>query len=79
MRVAEPQPGATLAVVRLGDHQSVSIPAAPLTHVFVARGALLRSSLAEPLHEGDAFHFTDEPDTELTAGVPTELLVWSFG
>jgi hypothetical protein len=45
----------------------------------VARGALLRSSLAEPLHEGDAFLFTDEPDTELTSGAQTELLVWEFG
>ena len=44
-----------------------------------ARGALLRSSLAEPLHDGDAFLFTDEPVHELTAGVPSELLVWSFG
>ena len=44
----------------------------------MARGALLRSSLAEPLHDGDAFLFTDEPAYELTAGVPTELLCWSF-
>jgi redox-sensitive bicupin YhaK (pirin superfamily) len=77
-RIVEPQPGAVLSVVRLGDHETVTVPAAPKSHVFVARGALLRSSLAEPLHEGDAFLFTDEPDTELTAGVPTELLVWRF-
>jgi len=76
--VASPIPGATLSVVRLGDHETVTIPASPRTHVYVSRGALLRSSLAEPLHEGDAFLFTDEPDTELTAGVPSELLVWSF-
>jgi quercetin 2,3-dioxygenase len=73
-----PLPGATLTVLQVGDHETVTIPAAPLTHVYVSRGALLRSSLAEPLHEGDAFLFTDEPDTELTAGVPSELLVWSF-
>jgi redox-sensitive bicupin YhaK (pirin superfamily) len=77
--VLTPFPGATLSVVRLADHGSVTIPAGPQVHVFVSRGALLRSSLAEPLHEGDAFLFTDEPDTELTAGVPSELLVWSFG
>jgi redox-sensitive bicupin YhaK (pirin superfamily) len=76
--VAAPIPGATLSVVRLGDHETVTIPAAPRTHVFVARGALLRSALAEPLHEGDAFLFTEEPDTELTAGVPSELRVWAF-
>ena len=50
-----------------------------LTHVFVGRGALLRSSLAEPLQDGDAFLFTDEPAHEVTAGVPSELLVWQFG
>jgi hypothetical protein len=44
----------------------------------VSRGALLRSSLAEPLQDGDAFLFTAEPAHELTAGVPTELLVWQF-
>ena len=79
VRVAEPEPGAVLSVVRLGDLQTVTIPAAPRTHVYVARGALLRSSLAQPLHEGDAFLFTDEPAHDLTAGVPSELLVWSFG
>jgi quercetin 2,3-dioxygenase len=73
-----PLPGATLTVLRVGDLETVTIPAAPLTHVYVSRGALLRSSPAEPLHEGDAFLFTDEPAHELTAGVPTELLVWSF-
>ena len=79
VEVGEPTPGATFSVARLGDHQAVTIPASPRTHVYVSRGALLRSSLAEPLHEGDAFLFTDEPAYELTAGVPTELLVWSFG
>jgi len=78
VRVAEPEPGAVFSVVRLGDHQTVTIPAGPRTHVYVGRGALLRSSLAEPLHEGDAFLFTDEPAHELTAGVPSELLVWQF-
>jgi len=76
--VAEQLPGAVFSVVRLGDHETVTIPAAPRVHVYVARGALLRSSLAEPLHEGDAFLFTDEPSYDLTAGVPSELLVWSF-
>jgi redox-sensitive bicupin YhaK (pirin superfamily) len=78
VRVAEPEPGAAFSVARLDAHQTLTVPAAPLTHVFVGRGALLRSSLAEPLHDGDAFLFTDEPAHELTAGVPSELLVWSF-
>ena len=79
VEVAEPEPGAVLSIARLDGNQTVVIPPAPRVHVYVARGALLRSSLAEPLHEGDAFLFTDEPAHELTAGVPTELLVWSFG
>ena len=78
VEVGEIVEGAVLSVVRLGDHETLTIPAAPLTHVFVSRGALLRSSLAEPLHDGDAFLFTDEPDTELTSGAQSELLVWSF-
>ena len=45
-------------------------------HCFVARGALLRSSLAEPLEAGDAFCFTDEPAHEVTPAVDSELLVW---
>lgn len=79
VRVAEPVPGAVLSVARVGDLQTVTIPAAPRTHVYVSRGALLRSSLAEPLHEGDAFLFTDEPAYELTAGTETDLLCWAFG
>jgi redox-sensitive bicupin YhaK (pirin superfamily) len=78
VRVAEPEPGAVFSVVRLDANQTVTVPAAPKVHVFVGRGALLRSSLAEPLHEGVAFLFSDEPAHELTTGVPSELLVWSF-
>lgn len=77
--VATPLPGATFAVAQLETGDTLALPAAPLSHVYVARGALLRSSLAEPLQDGDAFRFTDEPSYDLTAAVPTELLVWSFG
>lgn len=73
-----PLPGCTFGVVRLGEGETLTVPSAPRTHVFVARGALIRSSLAEPLRDGDAFLFTDEPAYELTAGVPTELLTWTF-
>ena len=77
--VAEPSPDAAFSVARLEANQTLVVPPAPLTHVFVGRGALLRSSLAEPLQDGDAFLFTDEPAHEVTAGVPTELLIWQFG
>jgi redox-sensitive bicupin YhaK (pirin superfamily) len=76
--VAEPLAGATFSVARLEAGQAVTLPAGDLQHVFVARGALTRSSLAEPLHDGDAFLMTDEPAHEVTAAVPAELLTWSF-
>jgi len=76
-------PAATLGnarflVARLGSGDTVVLPDEPLQHVFVAGGALQRSSLAEPLADGDAFRITDHPGLEVTAAVPTELLVWAF-
>lgn len=70
--------GASYGVARLGPGETLTLPAAPRLHVFVATGALLRSSLAEPLQAGDAYCFVGEPEHEVTASVPTELLVWSF-
>lgn len=67
--------GARLLVARPRAGQTLTLPAAPRLHCFVARGALLRSSLAEPLEAGDAFCFTDEPDHDVTAAVDSELLV----
>lgn len=70
--------GARFSVVRLAAGEPFTLPAVPQLHVYVARGALLRFSLAEPLAEGDAFRCTDEPEHPVTAGVPTDLLLWSF-
>lgn len=70
--------GAHLSLIRLDAGETATLPEAPLVHAYVVRGALLRSSLADPLQEGDAFRFTDEPAHEVTAAVPTELLVWTF-
>lgn len=64
--------------ITLDPGEAVTVPAARRVHLFVASGALLRSSLAEPLGAGDAFWMTDEPDHDVRAAVPTELLVWSF-
>lgn len=75
---------ATFWVVRLAAGEAVTLPDEPRQHVYVARGALTRSSLAQPLEEGDAFLVTDhqpapgQPAFTLTAGVPTELLLWTF-
>lgn len=78
VEVARPTAGAAFSVARLEAGQTVTLPEAPLVHVFVARGALVRSSMAEPLEAGDVFRFTDEPAHEVTAAVPTELLVWAL-
>lgn len=85
---ADLTPGELSEVLRLGDARflvarlatgdAVTLPDEPLQHVFVASGALLRSSLAEPLSAGDAFRITDQPGLTVTAAVPTELLVWAF-
>lgn len=89
--VAAPVAGASFAVARLAAGESVTLPEARLRHLFVASGALLRNSLAEPLAAGDAYEIgPDAPADQagdpasapapvvLTAGVPTELLLWSF-
>lgn len=70
--------GASYGVARLAPGESLVLPAAPRLHAYLASGALLRSSLAAPLEAGDAYCFVDEPDHEITAGVATELLVWTF-
>ncbi len=70
---------ARLLVARLAGGDTVTLPDEPLQHVFVAGGALIRSSLAEPLADGDAFRIIDEPGLTVTAAVPTELMVWAFG
>lgn len=71
-------PGARLHLARLGAHERLALPAAARVHAYLVSGALLRSSLAEPLAAGDAFLLVDEPAHEVVAAVPTELLVWSF-
>jgi len=71
-------PGATLTVARPDAGEVVTLPAAARVHAYLTSGALTRSSLAEPMSAGDAFLLTDEPAHEVTAAVPSELLVWSF-
>lgn len=60
----------------------ITLPEARLRHLHVASGALLRSGMAEPLTAGDAFEVTagDDlpPEFTVSAGVPTELLLWTF-
>ncbi|WGL52689.1 pirin family protein [Nocardioides sp. BP30] len=79
--VLRPDAGATFSVARLAAGESITVPPADLRHLYVATGALLRSSLAEPLSAGDAFVIDGEDaqtPVDITAAVPTELLVWRF-
>jgi redox-sensitive bicupin YhaK (pirin superfamily) len=76
-------PGAELSLGALGAGETVTLPEAPRVYAFVVTGALTRSSLAEPLAAGDAFEITaDDADVvaglDITAAVPTRLLVWTF-
>jgi redox-sensitive bicupin YhaK (pirin superfamily) len=70
--------GAAFRLADLPAGASVRVPQARRRHVFVATGALVRSSLAEPLAAGDAFEVTGDHVLAVAAGVPTQLLVWSF-
>jgi redox-sensitive bicupin YhaK (pirin superfamily) len=85
-RVLDPEPGplvealtvpsGTLFVSTLAAGESVTLPDGRLRHCFVASGALLRNSLAEPLEDGDALLLSEAGEASLTAAVPTRLLTW---
>lgn len=70
--------GAAMDVARLDTGETLSLPAAARVHAFLTTGGLRRSSIVEPLSAGDAFCLTDGASYDVTAAVPTELLVWSF-
>ncbi|WP_309649251.1 pirin family protein [Nocardioides sp.] len=69
---------ATFLVARLDAGVTLDLPDADGVHVFVATGALTRSSMAEPLSQGDAFLIRDAVGVSVTTALPTELLVWTF-
>jgi redox-sensitive bicupin YhaK (pirin superfamily) len=77
-------PAGTLYVARIGTSgpSEITLPEARLRHLHIASGALLRSGMAEPLVAGDAFEVTAgedlSPEFTISAGVPTELLLWCF-
>ncbi|SFC13092.1 hypothetical protein SAMN04487968_10410 [Nocardioides terrae] len=71
--------GSTLWVSHLAAGGSVALPVVDRLHVYVASGALLRNSLAEPLAAGDALLATEEPGPLVaTAAVDSVLLVWAL-
>jgi quercetin 2,3-dioxygenase len=66
---------AVLWSARLGEGESVTVPAAPHVHVFVAKGAARLDE--HDLAGGDAVRLTDEPRHDLTATTDvTEILIW---
>ncbi|MCX6398875.1 MAG: pirin family protein [Propionibacteriales bacterium] len=77
--------GATFDVARLEAGEKLTLPAAHQVYGYITTGALLRFSLAEPLSAGDGFCLTDQQRSpqsatsyDVTAAVPTEILVWTF-
>jgi quercetin 2,3-dioxygenase len=71
---------AALHGARLRPGDRLELPAAPYLHLFVARGRL---DLHGPnndaeLAEGDAMRFTVSNGNRVTAGEPSEILVWEM-
>jgi quercetin 2,3-dioxygenase len=71
---------AALHAARLTERQSVELPAAPFTHLYVARGAveLEGSEGSDRLGTGDAARITASGGECVTALEPAEILVWEI-
>jgi redox-sensitive bicupin YhaK (pirin superfamily) len=63
------------ARLRAGD--AVNLPPAPYLHLFVPRGRLTLEGIGD-LEQGDAVRFTDTDGRRVTAGEPSEVLVWQM-
>jgi quercetin 2,3-dioxygenase len=68
---------AALHASRLGAGDTVTVPDAPFTHVFVARGSVDLEG-AGPLAEGDAVRLTGAGGQCLTAVDDAEVLIWEM-
>ena len=68
---------AALHVARLGADDTVTVPDAPYTHVFVARG-IVDLEGAGLLNEGDAVRLTGVGGQALTAVGEAEVLIWEM-
>jgi len=68
---------AALHAARLQPGQGVELPDAPFLHLFVAYGGVSLEG-AGPLSTGDAVRFTGTGGQRLTAGQPSEVLVWEM-
>jgi len=68
---------AALHVARLQRGDTVTLPAAPYLHLFVAKGRLTLEGVGD-LEQGDAVRFTDADGRRLTAKEPAEVLIWEM-
>ncbi|MGW1775443.1 pirin family protein [Streptomyces sp. NPDC002104] len=73
---AVPAAGAVLHVRRPGAGERVAVPAAGRAYLHVVRGDLRLDG--EELEPGDSARITGEPELELVAGSPAEVLIWEF-
>jgi quercetin 2,3-dioxygenase len=69
--------GAALHIGRLEPGESVTIPDAPFTHVYLARGRA-RLEAGEILDAGDAARLTHAGPRRLQASQPSEVLIWEM-
>lgn len=68
---------AALHAARLASGQSVTVPDAPFSHVFVARGTVELEG-AGALAEGDAVRLTGTGGQRLTPSGDAEVLIWEM-
>jgi redox-sensitive bicupin YhaK (pirin superfamily) len=68
---------AALHVARLDPDESVTIPDAPFAHVYLARGRMDLEAEGT-LELGDAARLTAAGERRLTAGEPSEVLIWEM-
>lgn len=68
---------AALHGARLRPGETVELPSARYVHLFAARGSVAIEGLGEVV-DGDAVRFTDSDGRRLTAGEPSEILVWEM-
>ncbi|WP_420108256.1 pirin family protein [Mycolicibacter arupensis] len=69
--------GATLFAARLEPGNSIEVPDAPYTHLFVAVGHVDLEGIGS-LHTGDAVRYTSGGGHRLTASAPAEILIWEM-
>ncbi|MFE4635742.1 pirin family protein [Streptomyces sp. NPDC056773] len=79
---AVPAAGAVLHVRRPGAGERIAVPAAGQAYLHVVRGDLRLDGTAagedDELSPGDSARITGEPELELVAGSPCEVLIWEF-